>query len=85
MVDTLAAEYGWTIETILSLTFVQVVAILDQISVRKHNEYAATAALHGHKMKMKEKFLPKKIELSDEETATVEADMADIYKNMQKD
>ena len=56
MVDAFSSEYGWTLNEILDLTMLQASTLLEQIGIRKHNEYAAQAGLHGHKIKMKEKF-----------------------------
>lgn len=81
MVDTLAAEYGWTIGDILDLTIIQAAALLEQIGFRKHNEYAAQAALHGHKVKMKEKFTPTR-KLSDKEAEAADAGMAKILEQI---
>lgn len=36
--DIISSQYGWSIETIVQLNFRQIFALLEQISLRKHNE-----------------------------------------------
>lgn len=45
LVDTIAAEYGWSVEDILDTTVARLRACLDSIQVRHKATYRATVAL----------------------------------------
>jgi len=53
---------------------------LSRIGVRKHNAYAARAALHGHKMKPLKGFSREVFEIDSEKSKTIDKLMREAMK-----
>lgn len=62
----MASEYGLDIEGFLKFTMKQLVAVMECLQVRKHNNHAMSAAMHGCKMDLKQ-IKKQCIELSNEQ------------------
>lgn len=49
----MASQYGYTIPDFMNLTLRQIHGLMTRIVVRKHNEFALIAQLHGAKIELR--------------------------------
>ena len=52
--DVIANEYGYTFDEIRNMTMREIDVAMKYIGIRKHNEVATNARIHGLEMEMKE-------------------------------
>lgn len=77
----IASEYGYTFDQIADMTPREISVALNNISIRKHNEVALNANIHGHKMQYKQRAKTiKSAELSKEDEAFIDRTIAERFK-----